>query len=750
MPDDTPDDSRQPVETPDDDRRSLLQTIGGTAVAAATLPEAVVAGDRTDHEDRPRTGSDLVPITHGVASGDVTARTAAIWARAAETATVHVEFGPDSSFDRSRRERTAVDATTDFTGQIRLTELEPGTRYYYRVWATNVGADGEKERDAGSRDRGEDRSGESRTGGEAGGPGKRDRAGENSHDGRRRQRGTNPRGDDHPSKTPGPVPDDAPTGTFVTAPAPNEGGAVSFAWSGDTWGYGNDPIEPPYPGLETIADAQPDFFLYLGDTIYADAETPAGKITRDTELDDALEIYRGKYKEMRDPPADVAERTHLRTLLESTSVYSVWDDHEVINNFAGPIEPLMPFGRRAFREYWPLDRGGRERGHGRGRGRNRDDNRLYGSFQWGRHLELFVLDTRQYRDPNVERDEKTLLGEEQLQWFLSALSNSEATWKVVASPAPLGHPSDSWATPADRTGYESELLEVVTRIREDLSNVVVVAGDVHHSQVGAYDPDDDGEFEFYEAIAGPLGAPAGEPDDLYGPLNPTEFFAKGGYANYGTISVDESGERLTIGIYDEQGVEQFEKTIRAGEPTQPDATPERIESTFDGGDEGWLISQNGGSDRPTYRETGGDPGGHVTDDEAQGGVAWYYQAPFKFLGDREAFYGGTLSFDLRQEPTDQQFDAPPIEGGDVALSNGERTLVYEFRGSDSKPGDVWTSFEAPLTADAGWIDLASREPFATEAAVRSVLADLKRIRIRGEYRSGDDTSFLDNVVLERD
>ncbi|ELY74410.1 alkaline phosphatase D family protein [Natrinema pallidum] len=729
------------------DRRAVLRTIGLAATSTGLVGTAAAGSESDDATDAGRDGTAdaLVALTHGVATGDVTATTATVWGRTADDATIHVAYGHAESFDDIGYDRTTVDAETDHTGHVRLEGLEPGTRYRYHVWATrsettyrpfrggNVARGGHFESGPGTEhsnrsDRGSDGT---------------DTAG---HDPRENP-GASRSGDDPPAGgdvTGDLLPDAIERGIFVTAPAPDDDASVTFAWSGDTWGYGDDPVEPPFPGLQAIADRKPDFFLYHGDTIYADAETPAGTITRQTPLDDALEIYRAKYKEMRDPPAEVADRTGLRELLETTSVYTVWDDHEVVNNFAGPIEPLMPEGRRAFREYWPLDRDdGAEPG---------ESNQFYDSFRWGSHVELFLIDTRQYRDPNVKLESKTLLGATQLEWLKDALADSEATWKVLASPAPLGYPSDSWVTPADRTGYEAELLDLLEFVRtEPISNLVVVAGDVHKSVVGAFDPDDDGEFEFVEAIAGPLGAPAGEPDDLYPPLNPTEFFAKGEYANFGTVDVDESGETLTIGIYDEQGTEQFTETFRAADidaGTGPEP-PERIESTFDEDDDGWLISQNGGSDRPVYHESGGTPGGHVSDEENQGGIAWYYQAPFKFLGDREAFYGGSLSFDLRQARADRQFDAEPVEGGDVLLAGGGAKLVYEFRGPERTPGTEWTSFEVPLSADATWIDLTSQEPLATEERFRAVLGTLETLRIRGEYRSGDDTSFLDNVVLSK-
>ncbi|WP_408958988.1 alkaline phosphatase D family protein [Natrinema sp. 74] len=722
-----------------DNRRAFLQAIG-LAAAGTGLVGTAAGEEGSDGAVTNRADDEHVSLTHGVAAGDVTATTAVIWARAEREGTIHVAYSPSQgrSFDDVGYDRTRVDGETDYTGHIRLDDLESGTRYRYVVWATTsarsyrpLEPDGSEMdvADAIARnwEDGRGRSQSNRSERTGRGPRKNSRA-----------------GDDGPEALDEGLPDGVEAGTFVTAPAPDDEASVSFAWSGDTWGYGNDPVEPPFPGLRTIAELNPDFFLYHGDTIYADAQTPAGKITEDTPIDEALEIYRAKYQEMRDPPAEVAERTYLQELLESTSVYTVWDDHEVINNFAGPIEPLMPEGRRAFREYWPLDRDeDAEPG---------ESNRFYDSFRWGKHVELFVIDTRQYRDPNVDLDSKSLLGAAQLEWLKDALADSDATWKLLASPAPLGHPSDSWATPADRTGYEAELLEIVEHVQtEPISNLVVVAGDVHKSVVGAFDPNDDGNFEFFEAIAGPLGAPAGTPDDLYPALNPTEFFAKGEYANFGTVEVDKSGETLTIGIYDELGTEQFSKTIHAddidaGAGSEPTA---RIESSFDGDADGWLISQNGGSNRPVYRGSDGNPGGHVSDEESNGGVAWYYQAPFKFLGDREAYYGGTLSFDLRQAQSDRQFDAEPVEGGDVLLASGETKLVYEFRGTDSEPGVEWTTFEAPLSAEADWIDLTSREPLATEEQLRAVLADLEVLRIRGEYRSGDDTSYLDNVVLSR-
>ena len=78
----------------------------------------------------------------------------------------------------------------------------------------------------------------------------------------------------------------------------------------------------------------------------------------------------------------------------------IWDDHDVRNNFAGPYDEQLA-GRQALREYWPIASPAR------------DPHRLYRHVRYGADLELFILDTRQYRSRNADPDgpAKTMLGE---------------------------------------------------------------------------------------------------------------------------------------------------------------------------------------------------------------------------------------------------------------------------------------------------------------------------------------------------
>lgn len=129
----------------------------------------------------------------------------------------------------------------------------------------------------------------------------------------------------------------------------------------------------------------------------------------------------------------------LQRFLRTVPVYAIWDDHEVRDNFSGPFDPHMPAGRQAFREYWPIA------------SPKEEPNRLYRSVRYGADLELFILDTRQYRSRNEDQDgpDKTMLGSTQLQWLLDGLHTSTATWKVIATSVPLsivkgGVGNDGW------------------------------------------------------------------------------------------------------------------------------------------------------------------------------------------------------------------------------------------------------------------------------------------------------------------
>lgn len=288
-----------------------------------------------------------------------------------------------------------------------------------------------------------------------------------------------------------------PVARFVTAPRADQAANVRFAFSGDT-----RQRYQPFTIMDSIRDKKPDFFLHLGDTIYADTEGRAQHLAQ----------FREKYVANRKDEA-------TQRLFAETSLYVVWDDHEVADNFRA-AHPLAPMGRRAFLDYWPL------------RGDPTDAQRIYRSARWGNAAELFILDTRQYRDEVAG----TILGAKQKEWFLVSLANSNARFKFVCTSVPFSSPAaDKWG------GYPAEKAEVLKVIKERrIGGVIFLTADVHYAAVVRVP----GDLALREVIVGPLGAQLGSGT---GTAKRFEYF-NNKYLNYGLVNVHAEGSQPYVEI----------------------------------------------------------------------------------------------------------------------------------------------------------------------------------------------------------
>ena len=349
----------------------------------------------------------------------------------------------------------------------------------------------------------------------------------------------------------------AAEGEFTTAPPPDSETALRFAWSGDlgSRGYcrrGTD----GYPIFRAMARFPVDFFLFVGDTIYSDQVCDGPETVRGSGfVARTLPQYLAKHRYNR---ADAAVQAYFRR----TPVFAIWDDHEVTNDFSGSVEPLMPIGRQAFIDYFPIVPPAEEPG------------RLYRRFRWGRLLEVFILDTRQYRSANSDADGagKTMLGRAQRRWLVDGVTGSPARWKVVVTSVSLSVPTgrkvrDSWSNanilgfPEEGgTGFATERDAILRDLRvRGVRNLVFLAADVHHAELIRHHPTSD--WSFHEFIAGPLSASPGRPRPLDDGLNPRSLWALGGVLNFGEIAV-EAGS-LTVRIIDTDGQVRHSHTVAA-------------------------------------------------------------------------------------------------------------------------------------------------------------------------------------------
>jgi alkaline phosphatase D len=344
-------------------------------------------------------------------------------------------------------------------------------------------------------------------------------------------------------------------GQFVTPTVPDASEPILFLWGGDLGSAGFcRRRDVGYPIFKSMAPLRPHFFLFVGDTMYADHRcrgpevVPGGDFVATT-----LPQFHRKHRYNREDPG-------LGSLLAATSVIAIWDDHEVRNDFSGPTEPLMPAGRQAFLDYWPILPPAEE------------PTRLYRSLRWGRLLEMFILDTRQYRSPNSALDgpAKTMLGPAQRRWLIDGVAASTALWKVVVSSVSLSVSTgkahrDSWSNASvwgvpeeNSTGFAVERDAILRAwAGRGVKNLVFIVADVHHAELIRHQPTR--EFSVHEFIAGPLSASWGRPRALDAGLNPRSLFARGGLNSFGYLVVEPA--LLTVKIVSENGTVLFTHTV---------------------------------------------------------------------------------------------------------------------------------------------------------------------------------------------
>jgi alkaline phosphatase D len=345
-------------------------------------------------------------------------------------------------------------------------------------------------------------------------------------------------------------------GEFMTAPSSDESAPATFLWSADLGGQNRCRNEQTgYPIFDLMLAQKPDFTILLGDLIYGDDTCPSPPNASGSDFTaSTLTQYRAKHRYQHGSPA-------LQRFLASVPIWATWDDHDVRNNFSGRYDPQMPVGRQALLEYWPI------------RTPPDDPTRLYRQLRYGADVELFVLDTRQYRSRNADLDgpKKTMLGPTQLAWLLDGLTRSTAKWKLIATSVPLSTPkggslampgNDSWARGKDGTGFQTELRVIVdTILSRRILNVVWLAGDVHYVQANAYDANGDGVMDFHEFICGPLSGASMAPLLPDPAFKPTTLFSEGGFMNFGKVTV--RGAMLDVTIIDDIGRVRFSHQLTA-------------------------------------------------------------------------------------------------------------------------------------------------------------------------------------------
>jgi alkaline phosphatase D len=454
-------------------RREFMRivVVGSTAVGLS-LP-LIGCGDDTEKLPEPLEVGLVYP--QGVASGDPTPDSVILWTRVEPgdeaTATVTYEVALDEQFSMlvSSGELT-VDAMTDHTVRLKITGLEPYTRYYYRF---------------------QSRATPSVTG---------------------------------RTKT-APAPDADVAVRFAVASCQDYNGRNYYSWRALA-------AEPDVDFVLFLGDyiyetaADPRFQEMGGRSV----TLPDGlALTEDGEAKAALTLadYRSLYRQYRSDP-------DLQAMHAMAPFVCTWDDHEFADdswqdhsthfNEAQGDEgnnERRTAASRAWYEYQPADVTYDSSAT------FPNDLSIYRDFRFGKHCELFLTDTRSYRADHIIPEgpdngavgkfetnsalgsrnfvlksgfdeveaagEPSMLGDAQKQWLLTGMTGSSATWKVWGNQVqaaqmlidlssfdmlPESYRSTFYFSTDQWDGYRSER-DAVYGALSGVDNLVALAGDIH-------------------------------------------------------------------------------------------------------------------------------------------------------------------------------------------------------------------------------------------------------------------------------
>lgn len=363
----------------------------------------------------------------------------------------------------------------------------------------------------------------------------------------------------------------ARAGRFRTPPPADVGRPLRIAWSGDLGGQNvcRDAARG-YPIFDVLAARAPDVFIALGDMIYGDDTCAArGRYGNEQVAGPPPARDReGYWAHWRYNRADPAHQT----LLATTSMVPIWDDHEILND-AGPQRDspsdapelrLLSPALAAFFDYQPLIPPAG------------DPTRLYRRLRWGKHVELFVLDLRQYRDPNDARDEpgapKTMLGPEQRRWLEESIAASDATWKIIVSSVPLSIPTgsaarDGFASGDTATGFEREAANLFAVLHaRGVAQPLWITTDVHFATGLLQRPiADDPQWASHEMIVGPLNAGVFPIRELDPTFRPERLFLYAPPSADSIASFDDAVRWFSFGIIEVLGSGRLSVSVVNGE-----------------------------------------------------------------------------------------------------------------------------------------------------------------------------------------
>lgn len=273
----------------------------------------------------------------------------------------------------------------------------------------------------------------------------------------------------------------------------------------------------------------PDLFIFAGDNVYGDDRS-------------------GTLSELRAAYAQALKIPAIKRLRATRPVLATWDDHDFGLNDAGGDFPNKRASRELFLNHW---------------GAAEDDPRrqrdgvyhqvLFGPE--GQRVQIILLDTRFFRSPLKDTDErgaagkerympdsdpsKTMLGEAQWAWLQEQLLKPAELRLIVSSIQVLaeGHGFERWGN------FPNERQKLFDMVADTGANgVIFLSGDRH---LGAlYRLSEGVPYDFFEITSSGINRTYPDADEP-GPLRLSDLYKR---VNFGSIDIDWSAGVVTLAI----------------------------------------------------------------------------------------------------------------------------------------------------------------------------------------------------------
>ncbi len=328
-------------------------------------------------------------------------------------------------------------------------------------------------------------------------------------------------------------------GGFETAPAADAAEPVRFCFTTCHDFIRRDDGMNGHRIYPSMSKLNPQFIVHAGDIEYYDKPDPWAM---------TIPLMRFKWGRIFSLPNN-------REFYSRTSSYFLKDDHDTLKDdcWAGQTYGAVSFeqGQRLFNEeQFP------------------SHPTRYKTVSWGKDLQVWFLEGRDYRSPNNMPDgpQKTILGETQKAWLFETLKQSTATFKVICSPTPIVGPDrknkrDNHAN--DVFAFEGDQIRAAL---SEIENAIVLCGD-RHWQYASYDQGAD----LWEFGCGP-GSEEHQLGWKPGDERPQHRFlrVKGGFLSGQLKYVGEdSAPRLTLRHHRVDGSEVSEFNFPMTEAAEP-------------------------------------------------------------------------------------------------------------------------------------------------------------------------------------